>query len=310
WRAQGAVLVSHGGGISHASGFCISDLFPSLWFVDVVSGTRHRLQRAHRQLDQILDEIIAECDGRRGNVQGQNIDGEQDLLSVLLRIRDEGEFELPIRTTNIKAIIVDLFVAGTETTSSAADWVMSELIKNPEMMAKAQAEVRQAFKNKNPRDHESNMDNLHYMKMAIKETLRLHPPVPLLLPRLCRETCDVSGFEVAKGSRVIVNSWEIATSPEYWDDPEQFSPQRFEKSVGDYKGTQFEYLPFGSGRRMCPGLAFGLATLELILARLLYYFDWSLPNGMLPQELDMDTTVGATARRSNKLHLVASPYKV
>jgi cytochrome P450 len=202
-----------------------------------------------------------------------------------------------------------MFIAGTETTSSAAEWVMSELIKNPETMAKAQAEVRQAFDNKNPLDHESNVHHLHYLSMVIKETMRLHPPLPLLLPRLCRETCDVGGFEVARGSRVIVNAWALARSPEYWsDDSEEFSPERFEGSVLDYKGTQFEYLPFGSGRRMCPGSGFGLATMELILARLLYYFDWSLPAGMQPLELDMDMTVGATARRSNQLHLMASPY--
>ena len=202
-----------------------------------------------------------------------------------------------------------MFIAGTETTSSAAEWVMSELIKNPETMAKAQTEVRQAFDNKNPLDHESNVHHLHYLSMVIKETMRLYPPIPLLLPRLCRETCDVGGFEVARGSRVIVNAWAMARSPEYWsDDSEEFNPEKFEKSVLDYKGTQFEYLPFGSGRRMCPGSGFGLATLELILARLLYYFDWSLPAGMQPLELDMDMTVGSTARRSNQLHLVASPY--
>ncbi|KAF8720664.1 hypothetical protein HU200_023565 [Digitaria exilis] len=285
--------------LNHSSGFCISDLFPSMLFVDVATGVRRRLQRVHRKLDQVFDEIIADCESRR----------EHDLLSILLRIRDEGDFEVPIKTTNIKAIIVGLFTAGTGSTSSVAEWVMSELIKNPEMMAKAQAEVRQAFNNKNTCEHESNLHHLHYLSMVIKETMRLHPPVPLLLPRLCRETCDIGGFEVAKGTRVIVNSWAIARSPEYWDDSEKFNPERFEKIVVDYKGTQFEYMPFGSGRRMCPGSGFGLASLELILARLLYHFDWSLLAGMQPHELDMDMRVGATARRSNQLHLVASPYK-
>nr|CAB3499625.1 unnamed protein product [Digitaria exilis] len=283
-----------------SSGFCVSDLFPSMLFVDVATGVRYRLQRAHRQLDQVLDEIIADSEARRRRNDDQgdrNREGEDDdLLSVLLRIRDEGEFE-------------DLFTGGTETTSSVAEWVMSELVKNPEMMAKAQAEVRQAFNNKNTCDHESNLHHLHYLSMVIKETMRLYPPLPLLLPRLCRETCDIGGFEVAKGTRVIVNAWAIARSPEYWDDSEKFNPERFEKIMADYKGTQFEYMPFGSGRRMCPGSGFGLASLELILARLLYHFDWSLPAGMQPHELDMDMRVGATAKRSNQLHLVASPYK-
>ncbi|CAN6282347.1 unnamed protein product [Urochloa humidicola] len=226
----------------------------------------------------------------------------------MLRIRDKGEYDkIPIGTTNIKAIIIDLFLGGTETTSSIAEWVMSELVRNPEVMVKAQTEVREVFNKKNTCDHESLLDQLHYMRMVIKETMRLYPPLPLLLPRLCIETCDVGGFKVAKGTRVIVNSWAMARSSEYWEDAEVFRPERFEKSMIDYKGTQFEYMPFGSGRRMCPGMAFGMVTLELIVARLLYYFDWSLPVGMRPEELDMDMTVGAATRRAKQLQLVATP---
>ena len=186
---------------------------------------------------------------------------------------------------------------------------MSELMRNPEAMAKAQAEVRRALDSKNPGDYESLMGSLSYTGMVIKETMRLHPSLPLLLPRLCREDYDVGGFEVPKGTRVIVNSWAMARSPELWDEAEEFRPERFVASTADYKGTQFEYLPFGSGRRMCPGMGFGLVTLELIVVRLLYYFDWSLPAGIRAEELDMDTTVGATARRTRQLHLVAMPYE-
>nr|CAB3473560.1 unnamed protein product [Digitaria exilis] len=199
---------------------------------------------------------------------------------------------------------------GTGTVSSTAEWVMAELMKNPDAMVKAQNEVRRAFKNIGPHDHESQMEELYYTRMVIKETLRLHPPLPLLLPRVCRETCNVGPFEVAKGSRVIINSWAIARSPEHWDDAEKFKPERFENSMADFKGTHFEYLPFGYGRRMCPGSGFGISVLELMVARLLYYFDWSLPDGMRPEELDMDMTVGASAKRTNQLHLVASPYEV
>ncbi|CAO2170612.1 unnamed protein product [Urochloa humidicola] len=126
---------------------------------------------------------------------------------------------------------------------------------------------------------------------------------------MCRETCSVGEFEVAKGSRVIINSWAIARSPEHWDNAEKFKPERFEKNMADFTGTKFEYLPFGYGRRMCPGSGFGIAILELMVARLLYYFNWSLPDGVRPEELDMDTTVGASAKRTNQLHLVAFPYE-
>lgn len=109
---------------------------------------------------------------------------------------------------------------------------------------------------------------------------------------------------------MIVNSWAMSRSPEYWEDAEDFRPERFEDSVIDYNGTEFRFLPFGSGRRMCPGSGFGLATLQLIVARLLYYFDWSLPSGMRPEELNMGTTIGRAVRRAVQLQLVASPCEV
>ncbi|CAD6253564.1 unnamed protein product [Miscanthus lutarioriparius] len=292
--------------LSDCSGFCISDLFPSMWFLDVATGMRRRLQMAHEQLDQVLGQIIEACEARR---KVKNAEDGDDILSIMLRIKDEEEFEFPFNITHIKAVIIDLFIGGTETTSSTAEWVMSELMRNPEAMAKAQAEVREALNNKNPGDQESLLGGLNYTGMVIKETLRLHPTIPLLLPRLCRETCNVAGFEVSKGTRVIINAWAMARSPKHWDDPEEFKPERFLATAADYKGTQLEYLPFGSGRRMCPGMGFGLATLELIVVRLLYYFDWSLPAGIRSEELDMDTTVGATARRTNQLRLVATPYE-
>nr|CDM85706.1 unnamed protein product [Triticum aestivum] len=286
--------------VKEGGGFSAGDLFPSLWFVDVATGLTRRLWRTRRQLDAIFDKMIAECEAQR----------EEHLLNVLLRIKDEGKLEVPISMTSIKAILFDMLTGGTETTSSAAEWIMSELMRNPEAMAKAQAEVRRTFDGKSPEDHEGLIDKLRYMKMVIKEGLRLNPVLPLLLPRLCGATCDIGGFEVAKGTKVIVNALAMARSPEHWPNAEEFMPERFDGGVaGDFKGLQFEYLPFGSGRRMCPGDTFGLAVLELIVARLFYYFDWSLPNGMRPDELDMDMIVGSTARRKNQLHLLASPCR-
>ena len=203
-----------------------------------------------------------------------------------------------------------MFVGGTETTSSAAEWIITELMRNPDVMAKAQAEVRRVFDNVSPQAHEAKMDKLKYIKMVVKESLRLHPVVPLLVPHFCRETCSVGGFQVTEGTRVMINAWAMARSPEYWHDAEKFRPERFEDGMLDFKGSRFEYLPFGAGRRRCPGDTFGLAVLELIIARLLYYIDWSLPVGMEPEDIDMEMIVEATARRKNPLHLVASPYKV
>jgi len=286
-------------GLNFSGGFTVGDVFPSLRFIDIVTGFRRRMWRARLQLDDVFDKIIARSEAQRGD----------DLVSVLLRIRDEGELEFPMGIINIKAIILDMFTGGTDTTAKAAEWTMSELMKNPDVMAKAQAEVRQVFDNVSPQDHEGKIDELHYTKMVIKESMRLNPAVPLLM-HLCRETCDVGGFQVTEGTRVVINVWAMARSPKYWLDAEKFRPERFEDGMLDFKGSRFKYLPFGAGRRRCPGDTFGLAALELIIARLLYYIDWSLPAGMQPDDIDMEMIVGATARRKNQLQLVASPYKV
>lgn len=292
-------------------GFCFADLFPSLQFVDAVTGMRRRLWQGRRQLDAIFDTMIADCQARREEKKKTAAtDREDDLLSVILRIKDEGDLEFPIGTKNIKAIIIDLFTGGTDTTASTVEWIMSELMRHPEVLAKVQEEVRRTLDNKRPEDHESHMHELGYMKLVIKEGLRLHPALPLLLPRVCRETCDIGGFKVLEGTRVMVNVWAIGRDPELWQDAEVFRPERFEDSVADFKGMQFEYLPFGSGRRMCPGNTFGLAMVELMLARVLYYFDWKLPAAVRVDELDMGTVVGITMKRRSPLHLVATPYNV
>lgn len=171
-------------------------------------------------------------------------------------------------------------------------------------MKHARSEVREVF-GETAKVTEEKIDELHYLKLVIKEVLRLHVPVPLLLPRECRETCEVLGYEIPAKTRVLVNAWAIARDPRHWGDAEEFKPERFAGSDIDFKGTDFEFIPFGAGRRMCPGMSFGLVNVELALACLLYYFDWKLPDGMELDDLDMAESFGATARRKSELCLCA-----
>ena len=184
---------------------------------------------------------------------------------------------------------------------------MAEMMKNPRVMEKAQAEVRQVFRGKQTID-ETEVHNLSYLKLVIKETLRLHPPLPLLLPRECRESCEIEGYKIPIKTKVIVNAWAIGRDPEHWHEAESFVPERFDNSSIDYKGTSFEFIPFGAGRRICPGISFGLANVEFPLAQLLFHFNWELPSGMKPEELDMTETFGATVGRKNHLYLIATPF--
>lgn len=200
-----------------------------------------------------------------------------------------------------------MFAAGTETSATVLEWAMSELMKHPRVMKKVQSEVREVVKEKE-RIKETDIQKMNYLRLVIKETLRLHAPIPLLLPRECRKECEVNGYTIPVGTKVIVNAWAIGRDPEYWVDSESFIPERFEKSSVDYIGANFEYIPFGAGRRMCAGISFGIATVELPLAQLLYSFDWKLPNEMKPEDLDMEETNAATSKRKNNLYLLATDY--
>uniref|UniRef100_A0A0E0NAW3 Cytochrome P450 n=1 Tax=Oryza rufipogon TaxID=4529 RepID=A0A0E0NAW3_ORYRU len=172
---------------------------------------------------------------------------------------------------------------------------MTELIMNPKVMLKAQDELSNVIKGKQTIS-EDDLVELRYLKLVIKETLRLHPVVPLLLPRKCRETCEAMGYDM--------DVWAIGRDPKYWEDAETFRPEQFEDGHIDFKGTDFEFIPFGAGQRMCPGMAFAEAIMELVLASLLYHFDWELPDGISPTKVDMMEELGATIRKKNDLYLV------
>ncbi|OAY85280.1 premnaspirodiene oxygenase-like [Ananas comosus] len=293
--------------VEAAAGFSVADAFPSLRFLDVLSGLRPRLQKVRRELDEVFDEIIEQHQQKKKNTADEC--EEEDLIDLLLRLKDHGDLEAPLSIDNIKAVILDLFLAGTDTSSALLQWVMSELIRNPKVMAKAQTEVREALKGDDGIViEEAQVNELHYLKLVVKETLRLHPPVPLLLPRVCQSTCHVAGYEIPAGTRIMVNAWAIARDPEHWSEPERFVPERFAApGAADYKGSSFEYLPFGSGRRMCPGMVFGLASVNVALAELLRRFDWRAPDGTTPEELSMEEVHGITAARKVDLVLVATP---
>ena len=162
---------------------------------------------------------------------------------------------------------------------------MSEMARDPRVMKKAQDEVRMVF-NMKGRVDETCINELKYLKSVVKETLRLHPPGPLLLPRESTQECKIHGYDIPIKSKVIVNAWAIGRDPNYWNEPERFYPERFIDSSIDYKGNNFEYIPFGAGRRICPGSTFGLVNVEMALALFLYHFDWKLPNGIQNEDCD------------------------
>ncbi|XVE50820.1 hypothetical protein DITRI_Ditri01bG0194200 [Diplodiscus trichospermus] len=220
---------------------------------------------------------------------------EGDLVDVLLQLQDKGDLEFPLTNDNIKAVFQDIFAAGSETTATTVEWAMSELLKNPELMEMVQNEVRQVF-GENDRVIEERIHELKLLRAIVKETLRLHPAIALNM-RESHENCVINGYDIAVKTKVIISIWAIGTDPCYWKDGEEFHPERCLDSSTDFRGTNFEYIPFGAGRRLCPGISFGISSVEFSLANLLYHFDWKLPNGLKFEDLDMTESFGFSVRR-------------
>nr|AYM55621.1 cytochrome p450 [Croton stellatopilosus] len=283
-------------------GFSIVDFFPSLKFLPRITGMRSKLEKLHQEADQMIESLINEHREKKKSL-GQ----EEDLVDILLNIQEQNNLGFPLTTESIKAIMMDMFIAGSETSAATIDWALSEMLKDSRVMKKAQAEVREVFRQEKGID-EDRLPELKYLKLVIREALRLHPPLPLLLPRESLKELEIDGYEIPKDTKLIVNASAIGRDARYWTEPDRFNPERFENGSVDFKGNDFEFIPFGAGRRMCPGLNYGMAVVESVLANLLYHFDWKLANGLEPHQLDMSESSGASARRNKELYLIPSPY--
>ncbi|KAK8993315.1 hypothetical protein V6N11_033416 [Hibiscus sabdariffa] len=218
--------------------------------------------------------------------------------------KDEGQASI-IDRKNINAIMVDMMAASFDTTTTAIEWTLSELLRHPRVMACLQQELERVV-GRNRMVEESDLPKLTYLDMVIKESFRLHPVAPFLIPHESTEDITVNGYFIPKKSRIMVNTWSMGRDCKVWsDDAEKFFPERFKDGKIDLRGHDFELIPFGSGRRGCPGMQLGLSTMRLIIAQLVHCFDWELPDGMLPDELDMTEKFGLSLPRAN--HLIAKP---
>ncbi|XP_047964893.1 cytochrome P450 71AU50-like [Salvia hispanica] len=276
----------------------LGDYFPFLEVLDLQGLTR-KLKAIAKVFDVFFEKIIED------HVQAGDRPGQaKDIVDTMMSIMQRGESEFQFDIRNIKAIMLDLLVASMDTASASVEWILSELLRNPTVMKKLQKELEQVVGLKRMVE-ESDLDQLEYLDMVVKESFRLHPAAPLLLPHYSREDSKVNGYDIPKGSRILVNTYAIGRDPNVWTDPEMFIPERFIGSDIDVRGKHFQLLPFGSGRRGCPGIQLGLIQVRLIVSQLVHCFDWQLPNDMSPEELDMNEEFGIVVSRVN--HLMAIP---
>ncbi|KAK1427688.1 hypothetical protein QVD17_16380 [Tagetes erecta] len=281
--------------------FCVGSYLPWLSFIDRLNGLRGRANSISKELDHFLKGVI-------DTHMNKKTDGQetQDFVDILRDIQKDKTLGFSLNTNTLKAVILDVFVAGSDTIFSSLDWAMSELIKHPRVMKKLQEEVTEIGQGRSMIPEED-LDKMKYVKAVVKEALRLHAPLPLLLAREARDRVNVMGYDVPPRTQLIINAWAIGRDPASWTDPEEFKPERFLNSPVEYKGLHYEFLPFGAGRRGCPGLHFAIVLIELILANLVYKYNFALPNGVKDVDLDMTVANGVTVQRKNPLLVMASP---
>ncbi|CAO2194304.1 unnamed protein product [Urochloa humidicola] len=290
------------------------EIAPWLGWVDTLAGLDARATRTFDAIDGVLERVIADYRARRrpGGQRDEDDDDHRDFVDVLLDVNEmDKDTGLRHETDNIKAIIMDMFVAGTDTSYTVLEWAMAELLNHPNKMRKLQAVVRAAVGDGN-NVTEYHLGGLPYLKAVISETLRLHAPAPLLAPRETTEYTELLGYRVPARTRVLVNAWAIGRDPDLWDRAEEFVPERFPAGdpLLDYSkvGQDRRFLAFGAGRRGCPGAGFAAPSVELALASVLYHFDWALPATRTAPLVDMAEAYGLTVRLKAPLLLAAKPW--
>nr|UVC58032.1 CYP706G29 protein [Isodon rubescens] len=277
----------------------VSDLFPLLAKLDL-QGVKKQMLRVVDSIDGVLEDFISEHEKSSGD---QVKEGRKDFVQILLELKEKEDSDLP--RDQLKTLLANIILGGTETSSTTVEFAMTELLNNPEAMEKVQKELSEVVGMDNIVE-EFHLPKLHYLNAVIKETLRLHPPVPFLIPRSPLHTSTLGGYTIPKGTRVLLNVWAVQRDPSIWDSPDEFKPDRFLQDGGnlDFKGNNFHFIPFGSGRRICPGLPLAERMVTYMLASFLHSFDWKLPND---EKLDMSVSIGIVLMKKNPSFAIPTP---
>ncbi|GJS09962.1 geraniol 8-hydroxylase-like protein [Tanacetum coccineum] len=278
--------------------FNIADIFPLLKPLDP-----QNIRRQAKAAYSWLDTLIEGCVSTRLKHRESKLPRFGDVLDSLLDYSQDHEADFKLKHVN--TLLVDMFLGGTETSSNTTEWVMTELLLNPHIFSRVREEVS-ATVEKDGKIQEAKILELPYLQAVIKESMRLHLAVPLLVPHKAETEIKLGKYVVPKNTQILVNAWAIARDPRYWDNPLMFNPERFLGNEVDYKGQHFEFLPFGSGRRICPGIPLALRVVSFMVASFVYHFDWRLAHAR--EEMDMDVIFGLTLIRATPL--VATPVSV
>ncbi|CAL1400003.1 unnamed protein product [Linum trigynum] len=286
--------------------FVVRDAIPCLGWMDV-GGHEKEMKSVAKELDDHLQVWLVQH--KRNRVDPGLINStetrEQDFMDVLLSVLDEDSHHGYDRDTVIKATSLSMIVGGIDTTTATVTWAIALLLNHRHVLLKAQEELDR-YVSRERAVTEEDIGKLVYLQAIVKESMRLCPVGPLLMPREFTTDCDVGGYRVRKGTWLMVNAWRINTDADVWADPTEFRPERFlttHKHI-DVKGQNFELFPFGSGRRSCPGMNLALQVVLLVLASFLHVFEISTPGD---KPVDMRESIGLTNMIAASLDVVVNP---
>ncbi|XP_048233354.1 xanthotoxin 5-hydroxylase CYP82C4 isoform X2 [Ricinus communis] len=269
----------------------------------MIAGPVKTMKRLSRELDSLTETWIDEHKLKRvKSEESKNM--EEDFIDVMLSLLED-DFFGHSKEDIIKGTVTNLIIAGADTTSITLTWILSNLLNNRRTLELAQQELDLKV-GRNRCVQDSDIDNLVYLNAIVKETLRLYPPGPLAVPHEASEDCSIAGYHIPKGTRVFANLWKLHRDPNVWSSPIEFVPERFLTSQAnmDVSGQNFEYIPFGSGRRSCPGLNFAIQAIHLTLAKLLQAFSFTTP---LNVPVDMTEGLGITLPKATPLEIHIIP---
>ncbi|KAG2666506.1 hypothetical protein I3760_15G064600 [Carya illinoinensis] len=283
--------------------FVVSDALPYLRWLDL-GGDKRAMKKVAREIDHVLTSLLEEHKQR--NLSSEVKNGHQDFMDVMLSIvTDNTEISNFDADTITKATCLTLILGGSDTTAVTLTWALSLLLNNREALKKVQQELDlQVGKERQVKD--SDIQNLAYLQAVIKETMRLYPVAPLLVPQESSEDCTLAGYHVTAGTLLLVNLSKIHRDPHVWQDPTEFRPERFLTTHKDInvRGQNFGLISFGSGRRVCPGISLGLHLIQLTLATFLHAFDISTPTTEL---VDMVEKPGLSSVKATPLEIHLTP---
>ncbi|XP_027335242.1 cytochrome P450 82C4-like [Abrus precatorius] len=290
----------------HISGeFVPSDLIPIFGWLPIHGQVLKSMKRIAKDLDTLVGSWVEE---HAKNDPLTNKSWEKhDFIDVMLSVIEDDTVSGHTRDTIIKANVMNLMLAGSDTTSTTMTWMLAILLKNPHALKRAEEEIEKQV-GRERRVEASDIKNLVYLQAIFKETLRLFPPGPLLVPHEAREDCYIKGYYVPKGTRVFGNVWKLHRDPSLWAEPEKFSPERFINSNGEVdEGHHFEYMPFGMGRRACPGSTFATQVSLITVARLLQAFHFTVP---IDEPVDLREGLGITLPKLTPLQILVRPRQL